>query len=245
MTIALSYTGADEKHSHYETWLQSADADAATPGPVQTIKLSAEANNLHQLHHCHGLVLSGGLDIHPSLYGGSTHYPQPPAHFDPARDAFETAAFKQAMHLGIPVLGICRGLQLINCILGGSLVQDLGPTGNAVHQFHHYDKAHGVNMEPGSQLAKMVGYSRSVVNSAHHQSIKTLGHNLRSNCHSDDGIIEGIEWQDRSGQPFMMAVQWHPERMHLLHLHNAPLSRGLRNYFVNAIHQSTASYAHH
>ncbi|TAD86117.1 MAG: hypothetical protein EAY75_09365, partial [Bacteroidetes bacterium] len=170
---------------------------------------------------------------------------QQPAHFDADRDAFETAAFKQAMHLGLPVLGICRGLQLINCILGGTLVQDLGPARNAVHQFHHYDKAHGINLEPNTQLHEALGHSRLVANSAHHQCIETLGHNLRSNCHADDGTIEGIEWANPAQQPFMMAVQWHPERMHLLQLQDAPLAMGLRNHFINAIQKHAATHAYH
>jgi putative glutamine amidotransferase len=245
MTVAVAYTGTDDKHNHYAEWLRHNHLPSGNCPVPLVLTLNEAHHNLSSLQTCHGLLLSGGVDLHPSAYGGAEGYAQQPQRFYPERDQFETAAFKMAMDMGMPVLGVCRGLQLINCVLGGSLVQDLGAVGNQVHQFHNFDKAHGINIAPGSRLFALTGYARGVVNSAHHQAIERLGALLRSNCYADDGHIEGIEWQAPENHPFMMAVQWHPERMHKLQLQQSLLSTGIRHQFLTAVHRYALSHVHH
>lgn len=232
MTIALTYTGFQDKHDNYLNWLLK--NTHGNHENIEVVKISAEDNNLEVLSGCDGLILSGGLDFHPKHYGGETGYPNQPDCFNEARDAFEITAFKTAQELWMPVLGVCRGLQIMNCVLGGTLIQDFGETGNAIHKFHHYDKAHGLNIEPNTLLFDTVKSPRGVVNSAHHQSIKTLGNGLQSNCHSDDGRIEGIEWKDKKSKPYLLGVQWHPERFYILNVAHSPLSLGIRNSFIEA-----------
>src|SRR5256885_12887152 len=114
MKIGLTYTGSEEKHNNYVQWLKGNE-------DIQIIKLSAEENYLSGLMQCDALVLAGGIDIHPKFYNGQLEYKNSPENFNESRDEFELAAFKSSMENNLPVLGICRGMQLVNCALGGNL----------------------------------------------------------------------------------------------------------------------------
>ena len=235
MKIGLTYTGDAEKHQHYIRWLK---------GDVEVVitRLSEGDDNLDAIKNCDAIVLSGGRDIHPKYYKNKkTDYPQKTGSFDKKRDAFEIAAFKSARQNNIPVLGVCRGLQLVNCIMGGNLEQDLGKSLNKIHRFEINDKAHGLNIEPGSLLYEITKIKRGVVNSAHHQAVKKLGKGLEINCRADDGTIEGFEWADKKGRPFLLCVQWHPERMFKVQLGESPLSKAIRNRFIEEIKRSKAN----
>ena len=151
------------------------------------------------------------------------------------RDEFEMEVYRISQQNNIPLLGVCRGMQLVNCLLGGTLKQDNGITSNAIHQYEHNDKAHGINIVANSLLNQIAGIKRSVVNSAHHQSIDNIGKGLIINCTSDDGIIEGLEWADKTGKAFFIAIQWHPERMYKLNLEESPLTKNVRDRFVEEI----------
>lgn len=156
------------------------------------------------------LVLQGGADIDPRAYGeapsellGST---------DAARDRFELDLLRAFVAAGKPVLGICRGMQLINVAFGGTLHQDLigaGATANA-HVAPAYDEhSHALRFEPGSWFAALYPQAQApVVNSIHHQGIKQLGRGLRVEAWSDDGVPECIRGD---GDSFLLGVQWHPE----------------------------------
>lgn len=228
--IALTYTNNEQKHENYVRWLM-AGAD------VEIITLSVENDNIADLRRCQGLVFSGGTDVHPSFYGKKKKdYANAPKHFDKARDHFETAVFAVSQEMGLPVLAICRGMQLVNSLLGGKLVQDLGRTGNAIHRAHDgRDKAHGLQVVEGSLLHEIMGTNRCVVNAAHHQAIKKPGKGLRVNAFADDGTIEGIEWEERRGRPFLLGVQWHPERMFAFELENSPAAIALRDRFIKEV----------
>jgi putative glutamine amidotransferase len=234
MKIALSYTGSPEKHNNYVRWLQAND-------DITIIKVGADDNNLEEIKACDALVLSGGVDVHPELYHQHTHYDHAPQTFNKARDAFEIAAFQSALESGKPVLGICRGLQLINCILSGSLEQDLGKDLNKIHQAEGYDKAHGLTIYTDTLLHQIINVQRSVVNSAHHQAIKELGAGLKVNCSADDGTIEGFEWEQPSKKPFLLCIQWHPERMFQFGLEQSPLSKTIRMKFIEQIKNTKAA----
>ncbi len=165
------------------------------------------------LEACDGLLLTGGEDIDPAYYGAERS-PKLGA-VDHERDRFELALFTAARERGLPVLGICRGLQLINVALGGTLYQDL-PSERPSDVDHNPDssrhaRAHHVRLAPGSRAARVLGVDRLVPNSFHHQAVKQLGAGLVASGWSDDGLVEAIE---TSEGPWLLAVQWHPEEMH-------------------------------
>ena len=157
-----------------------------------------------------GLILQGGADIDPEAYGES------PSELlqttDALRDRFELNLLRAFAAAGKPVLGICRGMQLINVAYGGSLHQDLIADGatKANHVAPSYDEhVHPLRIEPGSWFdALYPGVTRPIVNSIHHQGVKALGKGLAVEAWSDDGIPECIRATD-SG--FVVGVQWHPE----------------------------------
>jgi putative glutamine amidotransferase len=229
MKIALLYTGSDEKHNNYIQWLKGDD-------DLEVVKLSTMDSNLNEIAGCHGLVLSGGIDLHPMNYDNfRTVYPNAPETFDPKRDGFEAGAFVMAQEKHLPVLGICRGMQLINCMMDGTLQQDLGEELNKVHRADAtIDKRHPVMVERDTLLYELLQIDQSEVNSAHHQAIEKLGKGLRVNCTAPDGTIEGLEWADPSGKPFLLGVQWHPERMFKFKLEGSPLCKGIRDLFIES-----------
>ena len=234
--IGLTYTGTDVKQNNYVNWLKEHNL-------VEITTLSVHENNLYKVSGLDGIVLSGGLDMHPKYYNSDdTDYPNKPFEFDEQRDAFEIAVFEASQLKKIPVLAVCRGMQLVNCILGGTLHQDVGEVGNAIHQFDVNDKAHGINIVPGTILNAIGEIERSVTNSAHHQSINRLGKGLAVNCIADDGIIEGIEWDEQGDRAFLLGVQWHPERMFKLNLGDSPMSKNIREHFITAIQQSITNH---
>ncbi|MGP6138627.1 gamma-glutamyl-gamma-aminobutyrate hydrolase family protein [Jeotgalibaca sp. A127] len=159
------------------------------------------------------LILSGGHDVDPELYGEEPHRNLTLTF--PKRDAFDFALYEAAIEKGIPVLGVCRGLQLINVYHGGSLYQDL-PAQYDAELLLHVQKApfetplHGISVQPGSHLYDVIG-AHTKVNTLHHQAIKNLGTGLKAVAHSQDGIVEAIEPTDPNID--MIAVQWHPEIM--------------------------------
>jgi putative glutamine amidotransferase len=232
LKIGLTYTGSPLKHDNYVNWLKGNAA-------IDIIQLSPEEDNLSVVKDMDAIVISGGVDAHPKSYGSSnTAYPNAPDLFNEKRDEFETAVFKISQQQQLPVLGICRGMQLINCILGGDMVQDIGPDSNAIHRNEGDDKKHAVSILTGSLLHVITGVTTTEANSAHHQAINKIGAALSINATSADGIIEGLEWTDKTNKPFMIGVQWHPERMYKLGMQASPLSKNIRDYFINEIIKS-------
>jgi putative glutamine amidotransferase len=227
--IALTRTDNPEKHQYYLDWLREVEN-------VEVITLSAQDNNLSEMGACDGLVLSGGRDIHPKYYGSKNlDYKGAPEYYSEQRDDFEIAAFKQAKDEDLPILGICRGLQLINVICNGSLIQSLDDFSGSKNHLGNPDKIHSVSIQPGTLLYDIVGHQDGEVNSAHHQAIDRLGEGLLINSLAADGTIEGIEWQQKSGRPFMLAIQWHPERMFRFHLEKSDLSKKIKDRFIEEI----------
>lgn len=160
-----------------------------------------------------GLVLSGGYDVHPHLYGEEPHPDLGAIH--PERDAFEIEALKKTYEQKKPILGICRGLQVINVAFGGTLYQDLSHAGSSerikhIQQTKHYTATHLVDLISDTQLRDIFGQETIGTNTFHHQSVKKMAPGFIVNAKSRDGIIEGIEKVD---YPFFIGVQWHPERM--------------------------------
>lgn len=162
-----------------------------------------------------GILLSGGSDVHPDTYGEEPHSAL--GETIPARDAFEIEIFSRALELGLPVFGICRGMQIMNVVLGGTLYQDL-PSQLREGVLNHrqtdpkWVPTHGVEVDPDSRMAEFVGASHMKVNSYHHQAIKSLADGLEVVGRSEDGVIEALESRDFS-QRWLVGVQWHAEAM--------------------------------
>ncbi|MBO5868311.1 MAG: gamma-glutamyl-gamma-aminobutyrate hydrolase family protein [Oscillospiraceae bacterium] len=153
---------------------------------------------------CDGLLLCGGVDIHPNYYNEDINGS---VDIDDARDTAEFALIKAFVEAGKPVFGVCRGCQLMNVYFGGSLHQHMFNT--VLHRSGAtLAREHDVVAAPDSVFASMYG-SRFVVNSIHHQAVKTLGSDLEATMWSDDGIVEGFAHKHLP----VFAVQWHPERL--------------------------------
>jgi putative glutamine amidotransferase len=159
-----------------------------------------------------GFLLTGGADIDPQRFGGAPH----PRIYgvDARRDALEIALVRWAAVNGKPFLGICRGVQVINVALGGSLFTDITDqkAGALRHDWfpnHPRDLlAHPVTLVPGSRLAQILGEDVLEVNSLHHQGVERLAPALHAVAHAPDGLVEAVELPDH---PFGFGVQWHPE----------------------------------
>jgi putative glutamine amidotransferase len=160
-----------------------------------------------------GLVLTGGEDVDPARYGEQRH--EKVRSVNVARDATEAALVEEARARGTPVLAICRGIQILNVALGGTLIQDI--PSQCRTDIDHDDegarnsRTHEVDVEPGSLIARAVGSEHLSVNSFHHQSVKRVADGMKVTARSPDGVIEGIESAEDDW--WVMAVQWHPEEM--------------------------------
>jgi putative glutamine amidotransferase len=156
------------------------------------------------------LIISGGNDIGPELYG---EVARPHARIDPERDRLEIAWIRRALNRGLPILGICRGAQLLNVVLGGSLVVDLRPLRRLTSNRASLLPTKQVTLRPGSRLRRLLRRDRLRVNSLHHQAVERPGDGLHIVGRDRDGICQAIEFR---GGHRVLGVQWHPE--YLLYL---------------------------
>jgi putative glutamine amidotransferase len=163
-----------------------------------------------------GVFIAGGVDVDPRSYGGLPHALC--GRIDPPRDAVEIQLARWAMEDGKPVLGVCRGLQVINVAAGGTLFQDCALYEGAIK--HDYfpgagwardHLAHEVRILPGSRLHGAFGVEEAMVNSMHHQGVEALGAGLAATAWAPDGMLEALEGP--CGGPFLVGVQWHPEML--------------------------------
>ena len=183
-----------------------------------------------------GLLLSGGGDIVPARYGEE----KLPCcgECSEIRDAMEYPACLEALRRRMPVLAICRGLQVLSCVLGGTLYQDLAEQFGSALAHPQYDTprdpVHQVDVRAGTLLSSVVGEGALPVNSRHHQGIRELGKGLRISAVSPDGLIEGIEMPDL---PFVLGVQWHPESLS----DRYPLHQKIFDAFAEACGSSASS----
>ncbi|HJR51255.1 MAG TPA: gamma-glutamyl-gamma-aminobutyrate hydrolase family protein [Gemmatimonadales bacterium] len=187
---------------------------AAGGVPVMLSPLMGPSYAARALDGVDGLVLTGGEDMDPAWYHAEPHpKANPPSR---ERDLFELALFAAARQREVPILGICRGIQVVNVALGGTLWQDL--SSERPGEVDHYPEAarsertHMVRLQPGSLTASALGATEIRVNSFHHQAIRELAPDLVATGWTEDGLIEAVE--GAPGQPWLLAVQWHPEEMH-------------------------------
>jgi putative glutamine amidotransferase len=215
-------------YSNYEKWF------ADTHG-VKTQRLSYKDNSFDKIKICHGVVLSGGEDVHPRFYN-KKEYIEYCDDIDERRDEFEWRVLDHTESDNIPVLGICRGLQIANVYFGGTLIPDIPSFGKYNHsKFPKEDRYHDITVDPNSILARITGSEHGRINSSHHQSSGLTGKGLVANSFSPDGIVEGIERRDPSDKPYLLLVQWHPERM--LPKESA-FSKSIRESFLDAVSAS-------
>ena len=187
---------------------------AAGGVPVILSPLLGPSYTARALDGIDGLLLTGGEDINPAWYGAT-----PSPHLHPPsreRDLFELALFAAARQRELPILGICRGIQLVNVALGGTLFQDLaserpGPVAHDAGSERDV-RSHGIELKPGSRAAAALGGTAFTVNSFHHQAVDRLAGGLVASGWSADGLIEAVE--SPADAPWLLAVQWHPEEMH-------------------------------
>jgi len=224
--ITIGVTVTEARYENYPKWIKAEDDN------IEIIELSAEDQNWDQIEDCDGILLTGGIDMHPQFYDSANlRYPFAPEHFNEKRDEFEMHVFETALNLEHPILAICRGHQLVNVALGGNLIQDLG-AGNDIHKRTEEDKQHDIKTISGTLLQEISGDSGHI-NSAHHQAINELSDELIANSFSPDGLIEGAEWKDKEDKPWLLAVQWHPER--ILDKETNPFSKNIREAFIKAV----------
>ncbi|MDP8949103.1 MAG: gamma-glutamyl-gamma-aminobutyrate hydrolase family protein [Actinomycetota bacterium] len=163
-----------------------------------------------------GLLLSGGSDLDPGYYG-EEHVPELGVTL-PERDAFEIALLEHALRRQMPIFGICRGMQVLNVALGGTLYQDLPSQMDHMVLLGHrqetpkWQPTHEVEVDGGSKIAEILGTGELKVNSYHHQAIKHLASGLVAVAHASDGVVEAVESDDLSKR-WMIGVQWHAEAM--------------------------------
>lgn len=177
---------------------------------VRWIEPEKNPDYIHQAVSCDGLLLPGGADVSPELYhqARSEKTGKP----NPIRDQAEPELLRAFLSSGKPVLGICRGIQIMNVFFGGNLLQDIKETQKYKHMdfFSRSGSSHPVSITEGTQLYRIVGQNSVCVNSMHHQAIDHVGKDLIVSAVSSDGFIEAVELENYK---FCMGVQWHPEHM--------------------------------
>jgi putative glutamine amidotransferase len=245
MVIGVSDCGA--KFENYTRWLETASRQ------IRIIKLSYHLQNESEVDRCDGVLLTGGGDLHPKLFRRPEAVIElDPHEIDSKRDEYEMAIVGRVLRRGAPMLGICRGMQLVNVYQDGDIVLDLKKIGKNDHRAirdagigdsdemmdsvtsHHEDRdrVHPVIVDSGSMLYRYVQVTKGMVNSSHHQAIGRVGKQLRAVAWSDDGVVEALESTGVQGE-FVLLVQWHPERMAF----DNAFSYGVRGGFLDAARQ--------
>ncbi len=192
--------------AYYAPYLRAVSAAGGEP-----VTLDPEPDGLAPeaatalVHSIDGLLVPGGWDVDPPAYGEAREEQTPEV--DQPLDRTEIALVRAAVDDGVPVFGICRGQQVINVALGGSLRQHI--EGHDMHGHPRDLLAHAIDIVPGSELAAVVSSDTVMVNSLHHQSVKDVAPGLHATAHSTDGVVEGIE----SADGMIVAVQCHPEEL--------------------------------
>ncbi len=207
MRIGITDTLKEDKFEQYVQWIHLMDES------IEIVKLSHLFGNASEICGLDGLILSGGGDVHPRYYGKENQLHKTIG-VNEDRDEFEFNLIEKALENDMPVLGVCRGMQVMNVYLGGSLIVDLISEGFGDHTSVSDEIAtlHKVNIETNTLLSAFINAESAEVNSFHHQSVGRLGRGLVCSAISDDGVIEAAEWVVKDNMPYLMLVQWHPER---------------------------------
>ncbi len=219
--IAVSYLTGNPEENNYIKWLKSVDPDmkyfVMNNMPMDSVEIVFD--------QCSALLLTGGEDVYPGRYGqaedtiicGKINF---------YRDSLEFLLIDLAMDRETPIMGVCRGQQILNVAFGGSLIVDIPSRFHSL-VYHRCDDwqncFHYVNVINNSLLYEISGVEGGQVTSNHHQAVKRLADAFRVMATSNDGLIESIGWKDPADKPWLMAVQWHPERMDSTNMLSKPL----------------------
>ncbi len=230
LTIALSKGVGSEGYLRYCQWLNSLEYK------VDCINLYGipydEALNL--LHKSSGLILTGGPDVHPDRYGKIEDTAR--CVIDVERDTLEFMLIEKALEMKIPIFAICRGEQILNVALGGSLIVDIPEDHpNAIsHRCEFSDTClHKVTINTNSELFKITGVNSGIANTNHHQAVDKIAEVFKPVAFTEDNIIEAYEWAEPKNRSFLIAVQWHPERLDK----SNPLSTPLLKVFLQKVNE--------
>jgi len=220
-----------EKFEQYCQWIRSVDPS------IEVVKLSPSLANDGVVNSVDGVVLTGGGDVDPAYYG-VTDDGGIVRDVNQERDEFEFRVIERALDAELPIVGVCRGMQVMNVYLGGTLIPDLLTAGREDHERREgHDAIHPIMPVPHSLLAAVTGLGSQSVNSAHHQAVEHLGRGLMTSAVSRDGVVEAAEWSLKEDMPFLLLVQWHPERMEKS---ASPCSQGIAALFVREVqHRKT------
>ena len=224
--IAVTKASGSENYKKYSVWIKNFESSAEI---IDLYKMSFQ-DVKKVLDSCDGLILSGGPDVDPAKYGKA--FDSLRCDIEIHRDSLEFEVIRIAKQKKLPIMAVCRGLQIFNVAEGGSLITDIPAyiESNVVHQVDSGDAHHKIKLIEGTSLYDYVNLSDGIVNSNHHQAVDVLAPNLEPSAFSEDGIIEAFEYKDKS-MPFMIAVQWHPERLN----YSNPLSANIAKEFLNHI----------
>ncbi len=224
-TLAVSYLSGNPEESNYIQWLKQVEPDLNYV-VMNSLPLDSVA---HIFDDCSGLLLTGGEDVFPGRYGqaedtvkcGTINY---------YRDSLEFLLIDRAMHRQTPILGVCRGQQILNVALGGSLIVDIPSEVHSLvpHRCDDWQNCfHQVKVLDNNLLSQISGVGAGLVTTNHHQAVKRLGEPFRVLAVANDGIIESIGWKEPQDKPWLLAVQWHPERMDSTNQLSRPLAERL------------------
>jgi putative glutamine amidotransferase len=209
--IALSKGSPEQSYASYYNWIHAVDSTAICQDMYDMPLDSA----LLLFRECDGLLLTGGTDVNPAFYGKAYDtlrcWP-----IDHRLDILEMKLIDSAIAWGMPILGICRGHQMLNVALGGSLIVDIPSDFNnsGIHQCEDFLTCfHTITIDTTSWLYSISGTDSGEANSNHHQGVDQISPQLKAIAFSPDGLTEAEEWANPAGKSFLLGVQWHPERL--------------------------------
>jgi len=223
-----------------QSYAKAVEAAGGIPVLIPQIEGAESLRRIYEM--LDGILLPGGLDIHPKYYGQEPHPALDPT--DLGLDFVETTIIPWALEDDMPVMGICRGEQVLNVVMGGTLIQDIYTQYSTTIDHRESFKrrirdflAHDIAIDPDSRLRTLAGEDRIWVNTSHHQAVDRVAPGLRATAWSPDGIVEGVEAPERR---FLMAVQCHPEEMWRKHA----WARKMFKTFVDTAGEVMQSQAH-
>jgi putative glutamine amidotransferase len=209
ITIGFTRATDEDRYLLYVKWLKTVD-----PSFEYINFYGMDIHDaLAELDRCSGLVLTGGVDVHPSYYGKAEEENR--CESDLSRDILEFALIEKALAMKLPVLAICRGEQILNVSQGGDLIVDISADhGNSIIHSSDTDQLayHSIDINASSSLYNLIKTNAFDIVSVHHQAVKTLAPCFSPTAFASDGIIEAFEWLNPENKGYLMAVQWHPEK---------------------------------
>lgn len=226
--VAISKASGSESYNNYPNWINNIDKDIEC---VDLYGIDFE-KAIEIINKADGLILSGGPDVHPGRYGKLSDTNR--CSIDERRDTLEFELIKIATERKIPILGICRGSQILNVAFGGDLIVDIPDDTDSqiIHQIEDGDAYHDVLLDTSSYLYEITRTAGAEVNSNHHQGIGKLADVFRASSSGKDGIAESFEYKNPTENPWLIAVTWHPER---LNNGNHTLSNPIAKEFIKQV----------